>query len=271
MTKKICLIGNSALACVKKAWENASLEVRSQADLTFFASSAYSTEKLFLRGSALSSDDDKVREQFVLTSGGSSDIDILSFDLFVIYGLSFECRDYLRAFKTHALLEDKDCSGSRSLMSEEMHYQLISDLYEMRPGKRLAKAISAVSDAAIVLGSAPLPTEVALRPGQLLASFDPGADREFLVRLGARYRREFLDRAKASGWMAFVQGEDTLTDLGFTKVHFSEDGIGLPQNVTSALERGKHYRHARADDPWHLNESFGTLVLLDILRTVGLR
>lgn len=265
---KICLIGNSGLACVKKAWDEASGPLTDAVELTFFAASAYTTGSLDLEGPALTTTNPRVLAQFGMTSGGHQRIEIGDYDAFLIYGLTFEFRDYLAAFRGYALPEDRALGETRPLLSRAAHAQLIDDRYALRPGQRLAGLIREVSDAAIVMGSASYPTEAALGPGKAFSGFDPETDRGFLERLDARYRQEYRARCDANGWLGFVQPQSTMSLPGFTDMRYSKDGVGLPPR--KAIKRGDVYRETPADDPWHLNGAFGAIVLEGLSETLGL-
>lgn len=265
--KSICVLGNSSLACLKKAWEVDSADTGQDVSLSFFASSAYSIENIDLTDGKLVPSDPKVAGQFQLTSGGTAEIDLAAYDAICLYGVAFEFRDFMRIFRTHALVEDLAIAPTRAPLSHPALARAIADLYALRPGKRIISLIRSVTDAPIIVAPGPCPAEGALAT-PAFAAYAQDIASGFLARILDRYETEMDALARRNGWITFLQPHDTMGAPGFTAPHFASNGVGLPQRVENAIKTNKLYRSTSEMDPWHMNEDFGRVVLKSLLHAV---
>ncbi len=264
MTRRVCIIGNSALACIKLAWDQASVAVASGTTMTFFGSSQYTVDCLRLAGGRLVPTEEKVGAQFAMTSGGSREIELDRFDHFIVYGVSFEYRDFLRIFRTHALFEDLGLAPDRHLLSNACLDRAALDLKDLRPGFRIASDISSATTAPVSIVPAPGPSEIVLDEPQF-GSFKPLAETEFVARIWSRYGVLAQKYAAERGYATTLQSNDTFAFPGFTAERYSVGAVGLPQDAERAMAKGKWHREARARDPWHMNAEFGQTVLRQVL------
>lgn len=264
MNRRVCIIGNSALACIKLAWDQAMTADVPSTSMTFFGSSQYSVDCLQLVGRRLVPTEEKVAAQFAMTSGGSREIELDRFDHFIVYGVSFEYRDFLRIFRTHALVEDMDLAPDKHLLSAACLDRTVLDLKDLRPGFRIASDISNATTAPISIVPAPGPSEIVLDEPQF-GLFKPLAESEFVARIWARYCALAKKYAAEQGYSTALQAEETFAFPGFTAERYSVGAVGLPQDAERAMAKGKWHREARVRDPWHMNADFGKTVLRDIL------
>ena len=86
---KICVIGNSHVAAIKRAWDEVSCDHPSH-ELYFFASPGSHLQQLELVGSDLVPKAKGLAENFAFTSGDKTKIELDIFDIFLICGLDFE-------------------------------------------------------------------------------------------------------------------------------------------------------------------------------------
>lgn len=83
---KICVIGNSHVGSLKRAWDLIAPSF-SEIKLTFFAHRAEGLSGLRIDEEKLVAGDESLKKALEFTSGGSGKIDPVSFDCFLLYGL----------------------------------------------------------------------------------------------------------------------------------------------------------------------------------------
>ncbi|WP_198036700.1 hypothetical protein [Halomonas sp. GT] len=84
---KICVIGNSHVGALKRAWKSMP-DRHSSATITFFASRGKSLEGLVADGGKLIPETEALKKSLEFTSGGKQLIDPDEYDIFLVYGLS---------------------------------------------------------------------------------------------------------------------------------------------------------------------------------------
>ena len=82
---RLCIIGNSHAACLKKAWDR-DRDGFPGVDLAFFATHASTIVNTAVDERRIVALNDQVRNSFAITSGGQDAIEIDRFDAIVLYG-----------------------------------------------------------------------------------------------------------------------------------------------------------------------------------------
>lgn len=88
VTLRICIIGNSHIACLKTAWDGMAPYHRSHA-CTFFGSPGAGMADLELKDTRLVARTDKLKRDLAFTAEGEDCIRLSDFDAFLIVGLDF--------------------------------------------------------------------------------------------------------------------------------------------------------------------------------------
>lgn len=86
---RICVIGNSHAAALKSGWDRIGPDWPDRS-LTFFAAIGMRLRHLQSDGAVLRSDHAALKQNMAATSGGSTEIDLSAYDLFLIAGLLLE-------------------------------------------------------------------------------------------------------------------------------------------------------------------------------------
>jgi hypothetical protein len=82
---RLCVVGNSHVASLKKAWNELSRQ-HPEVQITFFACRGRHLFRLVARDGCLSCDVAALRQILSFTSGGASEIRVADYDQFLIYG-----------------------------------------------------------------------------------------------------------------------------------------------------------------------------------------
>jgi hypothetical protein len=250
---KICLIGNSHLATLKRAWDVREDARRDGLSLTFFGSSGTSVSSLVFDDGYLVPREQKVARTFQLTAG-TDRIDLGSYDAFVFTGVVFEFRDFLAIFKTHVLLPQAHMRPKRPILSKAAFRQTVEDLASQRcAGGRLADTIRAAVGRPIVSIASPCPCESILRDKNF-AGYARSVDDPFLGVLYEIYLAQARNLATARGWTFVPQDESTLRTPGLSLEEYSVNSVDV--GWTPGTE-GPDKR----DDVWHMNARYGQLML----------
>lgn len=256
---KVCLIGNSHLATLKRAWDLR--EKRSGLELTFFGAASQTTKTVEDIGDGrLMSADPRVRERFRMTSGREY-IDVGAYDVFAFVGVGLEFRQYQSRFHKQVLFQHAKLRPRHNLVSAAAHEQAIRDTFATRPAVHMATAIRSYADKPIVLVHSPCPAEtiVGQKTFEVIAKdkSDP-----FLRALYELYLNNAQLMTESRGWSYLPQPPETLFGPGLTLEAYSQNSrdVGWTADTKGPPTRG---------DDWHMNAAYGTLVLDALLAKVS--
>jgi hypothetical protein len=85
---KVCVIGNSHAACIKRAWDEFLVpKFKDSFELTFFAARGQKLKDLALKNGELVPLTDRLRKSIEFTSDGFSSIRLKEYDVFLLVGL----------------------------------------------------------------------------------------------------------------------------------------------------------------------------------------
>lgn len=86
MKINLCVLGDSHVAAMKNAWDKISIEYPGL-EITFFAARENGLSDLYLTDDCLVPNNSELSKSLVLTSKGKDKIEILNYDIFLVYGL----------------------------------------------------------------------------------------------------------------------------------------------------------------------------------------
>lgn len=239
---KICIIGNSHIACVKKAWDEMSLSGSYPHQVTFFGSHADTLLNTESNSTGLFPKNDQVRKSFILTSGGEESVIFNKYDLFFLHGFSPSFRNYHSLYNYFDLRFASSGFKKDSFMniSDTMSKLLKHMMNTQKPVFVTPRPSKAVDDYEKVLDSDKVDNEVYEK---VLAYIENG-----FKNIGFKYLH---------------QPEETLIYNNFTKKEYNTSGIGLgevPKKDNDHILSSKNLTH--------MNKAYGKVYLEDIFRNL---
>ncbi len=222
---KICVLGNSQVACLKAAWDVADMRSRLH-ELTFFAAFGLSLSKLKIDGERLVPSTVSLRRHLMYTAG-QGEINLPDYDAVLICG-------------TGLVIRPVDARTSRQVLRT-----LSSDVLRNSLAYSLASQVRQISDTPIYIMPAPLLDE---RTADRVRFEIVGYDEYFSLMTQA------LDIPKAH---LLKQPEQTITRGHYTKLEFSKDAVRLA--VAGKQEGIQH----KDEDYNHMNADYGAVRLKD--------
>ncbi|MCP8893382.1 hypothetical protein KYK29_00455 [Shinella daejeonensis] len=224
---RVCVIGNSHVACVKRAWDDIRHE-QPGVELTFFAARGRALQFLEVAGRVLAAGDERLRENLVFTSGGRAEIDPEEYDFFLLFGLGFQL------------------PGIASFTSSAAASQASAGSFDRSLNCKIAGLLRQVTDKDIFIGHNPQwakNAEKAYHEGVYDIAFG-------LVRSAVRER----------GFTLVRQPAQTIVDGWFTEPALSAGSLRL--DVSGKVAGEAH----RQKDVSHMNVTFGKIWLTEFLR-----
>jgi hypothetical protein len=233
---RICVLGNSHTACLKKAWD-AMHSSRPDLELVFFAAPSSQMLELVLQESSLCPANEVLKKNLEFTSGGLSRVAIDEYDTFLLMGL-------------HFAIPAVDARCSSAVVDS-----LLLDAYQSSVSSKLIELIHTRHTKAVYVGSTPMNT-VCDSPDHV-SYHHTGTLAARLSTLLAGRRLVFLP-----------QPEQTLQKNCFSKPEFSQDAPRLENrrsNVGLVYEQGKRGGFGEH----HMNTAYGTHYLEAFFKTVA--
>lgn len=260
--KRLCVIGTSHIGALKTGWD----EIRanhSDWDIVFFGAPNVGIKERLdsVRplGAKLVSDDKFTRQYFELTSEGKPEIDLTSYDCFLIQGAGIAITPMMRAIYLSFRSERHALPGGVALVSEACFSNAVKGTFLSSVAVRLANDISNVVDTPVYLMPGPYPSEGLLK---------------------AEHSSKEIWKKVIQSWQAIYQADDHL----ILKEQYQEgleavrkEGIHLmdipaelesipcftPHKYCSGgewLQDGK-YEVTPEDDFFHMNSKYGAALL----------
>ena len=223
MKKNICVLGNSHVGALKRAWDLMP-EWHQEYNLVFFTARSNGLGGLILIDNKLVPKTDRLKRTITYTSGGKSEIDIVEYDLFLIYGLQMEVF-FVEPGK---------------FFSSAVIKQTVLDSVKGTTSWKIMEMIRSVTNKKIYVGHNPLPIQ------------KKGDDRiyppeSYLSGINLM-NDEVYDKCNAE---LIAQPADTIVNGCFTERELSKGSKRLP--VGDAMDEEAHPDH----DSRHMNEEFG--------------
>lgn len=234
---KVCILGNSHIACVKHAWD-AVAERYPEVDIVFFGSSANTLEYARADQGLLLPGTEQVARSWALTSGGSKDLAFERFDHVVIHGVLPFLTVWNRLFRW----VKKNRGASRAFIRDCFWRG-----HELTHG--VLEQVDQLDKSRVLLTPRPSP----IRSGE----------EKPLSEAAYRELSDFLESGfQDLGYRVRPQPLVSLTEGFNTLRRYNEQAIGLgkrPDGLTLAPEGDRN----------HMNLQYGELYLDDLLFGLG--
>jgi len=227
---KICAIGNSHLAAIKKGWDQIGNEFP-HLELIFFGAHATDLRYLQIQGDALVPSHPHLREMMHRTSGGRDRIEG-TFDLYLIVGCQLSFNRLVLG-----VMEKQGGADGTGVLQKALAVSL-------------ARSIRQISGAPILV----LPGPYASGDDAEEAYEWNGSDSEMLT-LKARYVTKLETLGRDAGFTPLLQPERTIREEYFTKHKFAVGGVRL----SGAGDESTF-------DGYHMNQKFGAIYLRHVFK-----
>lgn len=243
---KICLIGNSHIACIKKAWESVHTKYNSHS-ITFFGSTADTLLNTRAHQYKLIPTTQQVQNSFHITSNGQEEIDFSLFDLCIVHGVLPILNDW------HDLWADL----RNIFYSKEFINICINNLIPTAPtpfkptAKHLIKEITACTAIPLIFSITPNPIQRKKKNPTTNFNFN-----ELLNFMTSVFNVLGVDY--------ILQPEETMNNYFYTKPEFNKNAIGLGGTPT------KETKFVGIRDYIHLNASYGEIYLKHIFQRIDM-
>lgn len=260
MSLRVCILGNSHVACVREALGQS--RARRPATFELFAAHANGLDDLIIRGGKAIAGSQKLTQTFhKLSMRGRFDLN--EFDAFVIVGCEASifravlATNRVMCWHMPSLEQSPSTLGKRQLVSEPCFRQVLVDALEATVAHRLVRDLHAETDAPIFLCPQPRPSTAALGEKSRFPRIATAArtgDAFFISRLF----REALEQAFGSKAKVLHQPGQTITSEICTDNAHTEGSLRL------AARRIEHDEK----DVIHANPRYGALILDQITEAV---
>lgn len=234
---KLCILGNSHIACIKHAWDSVANRYPG-VEVTFFGSSANSLENAQAKQGVLTPGTEQVARSWELTSGGSRDLVFERFDHVVIHGVLPFLTRWERLFRW--VTKNKTASSA-----------FVQDCFwRGHPlTHKVLEQVGQLDKSRVLLTPRPSPVK--------------NGEEASLAEEGYRDLESFMVSGfQELGYRVRLQPLSSLTQGFHTYRRYNENAIGLgkrPESLTRAPE----------GDRTHMNIAFGELYLDDLISALG--
>lgn len=248
---KLCFIGDSHLGHIVPVWkEKAAADSTMQAG--FHIERTYGTLPLTLLSSS-----EKVAEFTDITCAYSAEVDIDSYDAFIVFGMHYSLTALA---KTHPLYRSSQSNGNKSayLLSDSAYTAMTDELFQYSKAKRVIDALKGNTERPIFYAQQPMPLEwIVARQDKGLGFFGKIVESGDLQLLLENYEL-MLSRLESEGIHVLRQPSQTFASPGFTKAEYGLADAS-DQSPESPYSKGDYF---------HMNSSYGELITEDILNSV---
>ena len=230
MATRICIMGNSHVACLREAWDTYQDKSDSIA-LDFFAAPATGLAALELKDGCIGTTDDRVRRSLRITSGGRDSLRLADYDAFLLMDLRVRVPRLVRA------------------ISSAVAAQCSEDAIAASIGLPLGLMVRSQTDASIYVGHAPL--FASDKPQSRLRSYDELYD----VMVAKLARHDLL---------LLRQPAETILYPCSTHMRFSVGSSRLLPHWRT----GETLKQP-PEDVGHMNSAYGQLFLRDFFQRLN--
>lgn len=222
---RLCIVGNSHVAPMRKAWTDGLDKRFPHIEITWFASRRGAMSALVARDGQLVPGTKALSRSIEFTSGGKSEIVIEDYDAFLVCGM-----------------HGHDESIRRTFYSEAVYAQGLADKVTSQLNHRLVTLVRSLTDKPLWTAHNPLP---AFDPAQLLAVVDYSSQ-------VAEMQERFYSPMSVS---LVAQPEVTVESGSATKAHFALDSERL--KLGREIDGESH----PAGEIFHMNREYGRIWL----------
>lgn len=226
---RICLIGNSHVACIMTAC----LQDDQGLAIDFFATPGNTAREVLNQGNVLVPTSEKVEAFFRRTSGGQGEIDLAGYDAIVMHGLMPGPIAYL---------------ALRPSLRTEIYYSsqvlAAASPFPASVCAHLAREVRATSSIPIYSSHAPYPAVVEHKSHQSEAQY-----RQLEALMSTQLQQ--------AGVRPLLQPDDTVVGLRYTRLEFTKGSAGL-----TGAAHGE-------EDVQHMNPLFGARYLANLKQVLA--
>lgn len=243
---RVCLIGNSHFASIKKGWDRLP-DLAQEMELVFFGSQGIMLEDLKVGEGYLYGGSDEINRYIAVTSGGLKRIEAADYDAFVVVGLELTFAFAADLYLTHRLMDHQE-RGTSLISRGALEGSLLAFLRSTLAARTVAK-LRRITPAPIMLIPNPLPNPT-IRQNVRYRKRWTHEHMTFLLDL---YRAQFEILGKELDVITYTQPAHTVEAPCFTRASYAFN------------PEADHY---------HTNEAFGIELLREItpaLRSLALR
>ncbi|WP_458108815.1 hypothetical protein M1D51_05290 [Arthrobacter sp. R3-55] len=202
----------------------------------------------------LNSGSTKVAEFSDITCAYSADVDLTSFDAFIIFGMHYSLAALAKTHSKYRSAENRGNSGAY-LLSKPAYNAMTDELYQFSKAKRVIDAVRENSNRPVFYAQQPMPLEwIVDRQDRNLGFFKTIVDSGDIDQLLDTYDA-MLNRLEGEGVRVLRQPTQTLAQPGFTKSQYGLADVD-DQTPDSPYMKGDYF---------HMNSQYGELVTQDIL------
>lgn len=245
----ICVIGNSHAAALNMAWKKRLAPVTSGVSFTFFAAMSQHLRQLEFEDGVLSPATRELSDKLAATSGGRTRIKLSQYDAFVLAGLGV--RIALPALcEDHGIVDHLKWGPVKYLVSRNCFDAMIRTAFADNLAFDLLDIVRKVSKRPVLICPTPYRTETDLEKPSLRdhRRLRDAKFRGLVVENAMRVADDVAARRKGE---VLWQEESTIGTPGYTKAEFARGALRLEKT---------------GDDGMHMNEDFGYLTVVAILR-----
>lgn len=232
---KVCIVGNSHIACVKKAWDSSEASLSEKFTLTFFGSHADTLLNTTSDEYGIYPSTEQVCNSFKLTSGGHDHISFDKYDALVLHGFSPSFRNYL------SLSNYLEKHSVTSRFRDECFFNI-----SLTMGKMIESALKSK-----------LPVYITPRPCVSYNKQEEIVEKDKISEEVYGKVMSFVkDGFKSKSLIYIPQPVETLMYYNFTNKKYNEAGIGL-----GAVPKNDNSHVLSSSNLTHMNELYGKVYL----------
>jgi len=246
-SRRVCIIGDSHTAALKRGWETLRMEW-ADIELEIFSASRTLLEYIAVEGNTLVATDRRLRNYFAHSSGGKTEI-APDYDVYVLCGLGLSPHNvtyvYNRCRAFHHALEPKLPLVSGAMLRAAIASQLdVSDAF------RMLRTLRQITGAPALLIASPLPARA--RTKEFWPEVEKNGDVSDLLSVFRSVCASVLREMNAE----FIrQPEETLADECATRDEFGRNAERLFPG--------------HPDDYSHMNGAYGAIILRAVLERIA--
>ena len=251
MSNRICVIGNSHLAALKKGMEQPSARTLS-AEFTFYGAPGKTLSSFGVKDGCLVTDDPAALKAIRITNGKDSVLRLSDFDYFVIVGLRFSIMLITRVYAAHRTCQHVYKRGAQYLVSDSCFGEAAFGALHDSLAVQLASKIRTATDTRILICGQPMPSESFAQKFPWWRGLARSDDSSELARI-----MENAGKSIPLKNVTYVpQPPDTKANPVLTLASYSTGSVRLTRDMAAAHD---------PDDGIHMNAHYGARVLEQLI------
>lgn len=252
---RVCIIGNSHIGVLKKAWLDGLCTQNPGLDLTFFGAQRDLLRTVQADDGRLRSQDKLTRRSLAMTTGlKDPDIRVADFDCVLLHGLVDPNWVVLHAL---SLFRHRNCGGAP--VSSGLLSAVAMERYQQSLSCYMTGVLRGISDVPIMASPKPYWSREVIDhadQGRPYRGVEALPSRRDDIGFYVAYQGALLDAAARDSLSLLPQPPETIVDDYFTAPRFCRDSIKLTNDLDEAHPD---------DDYGHMNVLYGALVLRDFI------